>query len=69
MNATDYWRSIILYGRNVATYKIALGQVLLGAAARGKSTISFPELAADFFRAYRERLGNGRPPKQHLRAR
>lgn len=27
MEAIDRWRAIILYGRNVATYKIALGKV------------------------------------------
>lgn len=59
MGPTDYWRSIILYGRNVATYKIALGQVLLDVAAGGHSTISMPNLAVAFFRCYRERLQAG----------
>ena len=61
MDSQDYWRSIILYGRNVATYKIALGQVLLDAAAQDVSTISMPDLSLAFFRAYRTRLANGLP--------
>ena len=28
-NDDDYWRSIILYGLNQATYKIALGKTLV----------------------------------------
>jgi len=30
----DYWKAIILYGLNVATYKIALGKTLLELAKK-----------------------------------
>ena len=33
----DYWRAIILYGLNNATYKVALGKTLLDLAQRGTS--------------------------------
>ena len=35
----DYWKAIILYGLNVATYKIALGKTLLGLAQNNKNEI------------------------------
>ena len=36
----NYWRSIILFGRNVASYKFALGQSLLELSQRGKEIIT-----------------------------
>lgn len=33
----DYWRSVILIGRNTATYKIALGACLVDFVERGKT--------------------------------
>lgn len=44
----SYWRSIILFGRNVASYKFALGHSLLELAANGESFISLDDLAAPF---------------------
>lgn len=42
------WRAIILFGRNVASYKFALGESLLGLAIEGKSLITLEELAPRF---------------------
>jgi 5-methylcytosine-specific restriction endonuclease McrA len=57
----DLWRSIILYGRNAATYKIALGRCLIGFAEQGKSHIVMQELAEAFFNIYLDRLKEGKP--------
>lgn len=57
----DYWRAIILYGINTATYKIALGQCLVGFARQGKTTVTMHELAEEFFTLYLERLRTGKP--------
>ena len=43
-----YWRSIILFGRNVATYKFALAASLLDFAKQGQQTVSISELARPF---------------------
>lgn len=57
----DFWRAIILYGRNESTYKMALGKALIQFCKRGKTHISKSELAEAFFDLYLERLKNGKP--------
>ena len=57
----DFWRAIILYGLNQATYKIALGQSLIRFTEQQKNSVSMNELAADFFYMYLERLKHGKP--------
>lgn len=42
------WRSVILFGRNVASYKFALGQSLLELATAGKEVIQLQDLARPF---------------------
>jgi hypothetical protein len=44
----NFWRSIILFGRNVASYKFALGKSLLELADQGSDEVSLAELAAPF---------------------
>jgi hypothetical protein len=44
----DYWRGIILFGRNVATYKFALGRALLDLRPAAGQLVSLEELAAPF---------------------
>lgn len=44
------WRSIILFGANVASYKFALGKSLLGIAAEEKTFVALEDLAAPFAR-------------------
>ena len=46
----NYWRAIILFGRNVASYKFALAQSLLEFSARANSFITLDELAEPFSR-------------------
>lgn len=57
----DYWRAIVLYGLNVATYKIALARCLHGFVADGKTRVTMHELAAAFFALYLDRLRKGMP--------
>ncbi len=52
----DYWRGIILFGKNVASYKFALAQSLLELAPDGKSTITLEELAQAYARHTLEHL-------------
>lgn len=52
----DYWRGIILFGKNVASYKFALARSLLELAPRGKSIITLEELAEPFSRNLCEHL-------------
>ncbi len=64
LTAQDYWRAIVLYGNNVATYKIALADCLIAFAEAGAAVVTTLELATAFFHRYRERLGNGGQPQQ-----
>ncbi len=58
----SYWRSIILFGRNVASYKFALAKSLLEIMPTGKTNISLEELAIPFSRNLCEHLSLS--PKQ-----
>jgi 5-methylcytosine-specific restriction endonuclease McrA len=46
----NYWRAIILFGRNVASYKFALGKTLLEAAQQRKTFLPLTEVALPFAR-------------------
>lgn len=61
LTSQDYWRAIVLYGNNVATYKVALAGCLIEFAEAGVTHVTMNELAAAFFRRYRERLATGQP--------
>ena len=52
----DYWRSLILFGRNVACYKFALGKALLEIAPQEKTVITLEELAEPYSRYVVEHL-------------
>ena len=58
----SYWRSIILFGRNVASYKFALSKSVLDIAPTGKTVITLEELADPFSRHICEHIANA--PKQ-----
>ena len=62
----DYWRSIILFGRNVAYYKFALARALLEFRGRGNDIVTLEELALPFARNVCEHLA--RSPKQSTSA-
>ncbi|MGE5580209.1 MAG: HNH endonuclease [Bacillota bacterium] len=57
----DFWRAIILYGLNTATYKMALGQCLADLVRQGRTQISLDNLALEFHTLYKKRLENGKP--------
>jgi hypothetical protein len=44
----DFWRSIILLGRNVASYKFALGKSLLELADQGRDQVPPTSLPSRF---------------------
>src|SRR6185369_11045739 len=52
----SYWRAIILFGRNVASYKFALGKSLLHFAAEGRTEVALIDLAEPFALALCEHL-------------
>jgi hypothetical protein len=52
----NYWRAVILFGRNVACYKFALAQSLLEFVQAGRSTVPLGELAAPYARHITEHL-------------
>lgn len=58
----NYWRSIVLFGRNVASYKFALAKSLLEFKDRGDDLIRLDELAQPFSRNVCEHLAHS--PKQ-----
>ena len=58
----SYWRSIVLFGNNVASYKFALAKSLLEIAPTGKTVITLAELADPYSRHICEHLKKS--PKQ-----
>jgi hypothetical protein len=51
-----YWRAIILFGRNVASYKFALAKSLVELSANGTTAISVEELGVPFSKNIVEHL-------------
>ncbi|MFD3165458.1 HNH endonuclease [Herpetosiphon sp. NSE202] len=64
-NEVDHWRSVVLYGLNTSTYKLALALVLLETSQQGKTTLSREDLARAFLNRYQERLKNPLPQLSH----
>ena len=60
----EYWKSIILYGLNASTYKIALGKTLLTLAQQGQSRVSWENLSLEFLSQYKQRLNVDDPMPQ-----
>lgn len=52
----SYWRAVILFGRNVASYKFALGKALLTLADEGKTIVTAEELSIPYATALCEHL-------------
>jgi hypothetical protein len=57
----DYWRALILYGKNSSTYKMGLGRCLLQYSLENRDTISLDELTQDFLTLYQKRCESGKP--------
>ena len=47
----DFFRAVVLYGRNVASYKFALAESLIGIASEGKDYVRLQDLAVPFSEA------------------
>ncbi len=56
----SYWRGIILFGSNSATYKFALSQALFEIAQTGKTFITLEELAEPYSRYLANHLQKGK---------
>ncbi len=52
----DYWRAIVLFGRNVASYKFALAKSLLEFANKESTFVPLSELAVPFAKHVAEHL-------------
>jgi len=55
-NLENYWRSIILFGRNVASYKFALAKALYDLKDNGNTVITLDKLAVPFAKHISEHL-------------
>lgn len=58
----NYWRGVILFGRNVASYKFALASALYEVDKTGNDLITLDQLAVPFSRYLCEHLKHA--PKQ-----
>jgi hypothetical protein len=63
-NPDELWRAIILYGLNQASYKMALGKVLIDQTTNGTHEISWEPLSRSFLDAYIERIEQTGMPQQ-----
>jgi len=52
----NYWRAIILFGRNVASYKFALAKSLIELSQVGKTSVGYDQLAVPFSKHVVEHL-------------
>ena len=57
----NYWRSLILFGKNTASYKLALGQTLLELSTRGQDFITLDELSHSYALQMCQRIKSGKP--------
>lgn len=55
-NSDSAWRSIILFGRNVASYKFALAKALIQLSEEKKTFVTLDQLAAPFSKAICDHL-------------
>ena len=60
----DWWRALILYGNNMSTYKMGLGDLLINYANKNKEKIPLRELSEDFLDIYQERVNSGKHQKK-----
>jgi hypothetical protein len=65
----DYWKAIILYGLNQATYKIALGKTILELAQAGHESVEWSVLSKAYLDNFITRLSKDAKPQQSNSAR
>jgi hypothetical protein len=61
----DYWKAIVLYGLNQATYKIGLGKTIIELASEGANEIDWSTLSVAYFNTYLQRLTKNPLPQQN----
>ena len=47
-SVSDYWRAVVLFGKNTASYKFALAKSLINFAEKQKTNISLDDIALEF---------------------
>jgi 5-methylcytosine-specific restriction endonuclease McrA len=57
----DYWRAIILFGKNSSTYKMGLGKCLIKFASKNNQKVSLDEVTNEFYEIYKDRCKSGKP--------
>lgn len=60
----DFFKGIVLFGLNAATYKMGLAKTLLKASRKQQNEIKWGELSQLYFDAYLNRLTNNPMPQQ-----
>jgi len=55
----EIWKAVIQYGKNMSTYKMALGDLLINYAKKNQEQVTLDELTNDFFNSYKIRMDNG----------
>ncbi|WP_448218381.1 HNH endonuclease [Endozoicomonas sp. 2B-B] len=61
---SDYWKGVILFGLNAATYKMGLARTLIEFAGHGKQHITWDELSEAYLNQYIDRLTKEKMPQQ-----
>jgi hypothetical protein len=56
LDTTDYWRAVILFGRNVASYKFALAKSLLDLKPQSGQLLKMSDIAPAFSHHITEHL-------------
>lgn len=66
MNFTneDFFKGIVLFGLNAATYKMALAQTMLNASRNQSNELLWSDLSENYFNAYLDRLESNPMPQQ-----
>lgn len=60
----EMWRAVILYGLNQASYKMALGKILIELTSKEENEIKWTRLSEAFLKAYIDRLQTTKMPQQ-----
>ena len=60
----DWWRALILFGNNMSTYKMGLGDLIINYANKNIEKIPLRELSEDFLDIYQERVDSGKHQKK-----
>lgn len=53
LSDNEIWSAVVKYGKNQSTYKMALGDLLIGYAQKNRVQVELDELANDFFNIYK----------------